>query len=104
MPSLKSIRTRIASVKNTQKITKAMKLVAAARLRKAQDAMSAARPYAKRLAEVIADISARSEAAGEEVTHPLLEQRPIAKARMVVITSDRGLAGGYNSNLLRKVE
>ena len=104
MPSLKAIRTRIASVKNTQKITKAMKLVSAARLRRAQDAMTAARPYAKRLAEVIADISARSEGAGAEVTHPLLSARPIVRARIVVVGSDRGLAGGYNSNLNRKVE
>lgn len=104
MPSLKAIRTRIASVKNTQKITKAMKLVSAARLRRAQDAMIAARPYAKRLAEVIADISARGKASGDETSHPLLSQRPIQRARIIVIGSDRGLAGGYNSNLNRKVE
>jgi F-type H+-transporting ATPase subunit gamma len=104
MPSLKAIRTRIASVKNTQKITKAMKLVAAARLRRSQDAMMAARPYATRLAEVIADISARSAAAGDDVTHPLLTQRPTTRARIVVVSSDRGLAGGYNSNLNRAVE
>ena len=102
MPSLKRIRTRIASVKNTQKITRAMKMIAAARLRKAQDAMTAARPYAKRLADVITDISARS--ADDGITHPLLEQRPVQRVRIIVISSDRGLAGGYNSNLLRKVE
>jgi F-type H+-transporting ATPase subunit gamma len=104
MPSLKAIRTRIASVKNTQKITKAMKLVAAARLRKAQDSMAAARPYAKRLAEVIADIGARSAAAGDDVSHPLLQQRPVERTRIVIVSSDRGLAGGYNSNLNRMVE
>lgn len=109
MPSLKAIRTRIASVKNTQKITKAMKLVSAARLRRAQDAMTAARPYAKRLAEVIADINARGKAAAggaddDQASHPLLTQRPIQRARIIVIGSDRGLAGGYNSNLNRKVE
>jgi F-type H+-transporting ATPase subunit gamma len=104
MPSLKAIRTRIASVKNTQKITKAMKLVSAARLRRAQDAMTAARPYAKRLAEVIADISARGKAAGDEASHPLLTQRPVQRTRIIVVGSDRGLAGGYNSNLNRKVE
>ena len=81
-----------------------MKLVSAARLRRAQDAMTAARPYAKRLAEVIADISARSKSSGDETSHPLLQQRPIQRARIIVIGSDRGLAGGYNSNLNRKVE
>ena len=97
MPSLKAIRTRIASVKNTQKITKAMKLVAAARLRRAQDNMSAARPYAKRVAEIIADISARSaggEGSGDELMHPLLKHRPVQRARVIVVSSDRGLAGG----------
>ena len=104
MPSLKAIRTRIASVKNTQKITKAMKLVAAARLRRAQDQMLAARPYAKRIAEIIADISARSAASGDDLMHPLLQARPIQKARIIVVSSDRGLAGGYNSNLNRYIE
>ena len=104
MPSLKAIRTRIASVKNTQKITKAMKLVAAARLRRAQDQMMAARPYAKRVAEVIADISTRGAASGEALTHPLLQERPVLRTRIIVISSDRGLAGGYNSNLNRLVE
>jgi F-type H+-transporting ATPase subunit gamma len=104
MPSLKAIRTRIASVKNTQKITKAMKLVAAARLRRAQDTMMAARPYAQRLAEVIADIAARSALAGEDLAHPLLTQRRVQRTRIVVVSSDRGLAGGYNSNLNRLVE
>jgi F-type H+-transporting ATPase subunit gamma len=105
MPSLKAIRTRIASVKNTQKITKALKLVAAARLRKSQDAVVAARPYAEKLRQVIADVSARLQAAGdEETTHPLLTQRPIKHVRLIVISSDRGLAGGFNSNLFRRVE
>lgn len=105
MPSLKAIRTRIASVKNTQKITKAMKLVAAARLRKAQDAIVAARPYANRLQEVIADVSARLQLeADDEAKHPLLTPRPIRVARLIVVNSDRGLAGGFNSNLSRRVE
>jgi F-type H+-transporting ATPase subunit gamma len=106
MPSLKAIRTRIASVKNTQKITKAMKLVAAARLRKAQDAMTAARPYAKRLDEVVADLAGRLAAAarGEEPDHPMLAHRDVKNLRVVVVGSDRGLAGGYNSNLNRAVE
>jgi F-type H+-transporting ATPase subunit gamma len=106
MPSLKAIRTRIASVKNTQKITKAMKLVAAARLRRAQDAIVAARPYAQRLNEVLADVTARLqlEAGDESSTHPLLVMRPIGVARIIVVNSDRGLAGGFNSNLSRRVE
>lgn len=106
MPSLKAIRTRIASVKNTQKITRAMKLVAAARLRRAQDAMTAARPYAKRLNDVVADLAGRSLAVArdEKPAHPLFEQRPVKTLRLIVVTSDRGLAGGYNSNLNRRVE
>lgn len=103
MPSLKGIRSRIHSVKNTQKITKAMKLVAASRLRRAQDAMNAQRPYAKRLRDVIVDIIARTEEAGETL-HPLLQPRPAKKLRMLIVTSDRGLAGGYNSNLGRNVD
>ena len=105
MPSLKAIRTRIASVKNTQKITKAMKLVAAARLRRAQDAIIAARPYATRLQEVIADVSARLQLdADDEAKHPLLTARPIKNVRIIIVNSDRGLAGGFNSNLSRRVE
>ncbi len=106
MPSLKAIRTRIASVKNTQKITKAMKLVAAARLRRAQDAMTAARPYAKRLEEVVADLAGRIAASAndEDPAHPMLAHRDVKTLRLVVVGSDRGLAGGYNSNLNRAVE
>ena len=104
MPSLKAIRIRIASVKNTQKITKAMKLVAAARLRKAQDTMLAARPYSKRVHEVVSDLAARIAAVDSEPPHPLLAKREVKKVRVVVVSSDRGLAGGYNSNLNRRVE
>lgn len=105
MPSLKAIRTRIASVKNTQKITRAMKLVAAARLRRAQDAIVAQRPYARHLGDIVADLTARiSEGANGEPAHPLLARRHVRKLRLVVVTSDRGLAGGFNSNLLRRVD
>jgi F-type H+-transporting ATPase subunit gamma len=105
MPSLKAIRTRIASVKNTQKITKAMKLVAAARLRRAQDAVVAARPYAQRLNEVLGDVTARLQLEADDASsHPLLVRRPIKTARVVIISADRGLAGGFNSNLARKLE
>jgi F-type H+-transporting ATPase subunit gamma len=105
MPSLKVIRTRIASVKNTQKITKAMKLVAAARLRRAQDSIVAARPYAQRLNEVLGDVTARLQLEADDASsHPLLVKRPIKTARIIIISADRGLAGGFNSNLARAVE
>ena len=100
MPSLKSIRTQIASKKSTQKITRAMKLVSAARLRGAQDAIVAARPYANALVEVIGQVAQR---AGAEA-HPLLERRAAARITLVPITSDRGLAGGFNANITRAVQ
>jgi F-type H+-transporting ATPase subunit gamma len=100
MPSLKAIRKRIGSVKNTQKITRAMKLVAAARLRRAQEAIVAARPYARALEDVIADLARR---AGTDV-HPLLERRDIKAVELIVISSDRGLAGAYNTNVNRAAE
>jgi F-type H+-transporting ATPase subunit gamma len=100
MPSLKSIRTQIASKKSTQKITRAMKLVSAARLRGAQDAIVAARPYANALVEVIGQVAAR---AGAEA-HPLLERRAPARMTLVLVTSDRGLAGGFNANIIRAAQ
>jgi F-type H+-transporting ATPase subunit gamma len=99
MPSLKAIRTRIASVKSTQKITRAMKLVSAARLRRAQDAIVAARPYANAVADAVAEVALR---AGNEA-HPLLEQRSPERIVIVTLTSDRGLAGGFNANVFRAV-
>jgi len=100
MPSLKAIRTRIQSVKNTQKITRALKLVAAARLRRAQENVSAARPYAVALEDVIAEVAAR---AGNDA-HPLLATRPMKRVEIVVLTADRGLAGAFNSNINRATE
>ena len=97
MPSLKNIRTQIASKKSTQKITRAMKLVAASRLRRAQDAIVAARPYANALGEAIAEVALR---AGAE-SHPLLERRSPERITLVLLTSDRGLAGGFNANVFR---
>src|ERR1700687_98726 len=99
MPSLKSIRTQIASKKSSQKITRAMKLVSAARLRRAQDAIVAARPYANALGAAVAEIALR--AGGD--AHPLLEVRTGNRVAMVVVTSDRGLAGGFNANIFRAV-
>ena len=100
MASLRDIRKRIRSVKNTRQITKAMKMVAAAKLRKAQDAIIAARPYAGMLDQIIADLSTRS--GGEELAHPMLTARPVRKVEVVLLTSDRGLAGGFNSNVIRR--
>ncbi len=101
MPSLKDIRKRIGSVKNTQKITRAMKLVAAAKLRRSQDAITAARPYAVELMNVIGDLAERTD----RDAHPLLQDRSDGKrAHLVVLTSDRGLAGAFNSSICRRVE
>jgi F-type H+-transporting ATPase subunit gamma len=97
MPSLKAIRNKIASTKATQKITRAMKLVAASRLRRAQDAIVAARPYANALGEAIAEVALR---AGTE-SHPLLDRRSPERITLVLLTSDRGLAGGFNANVFR---
>src|SRR6476620_3627931 len=91
MPSLKSIRTQIASKKSTQKITRAMKLVSAAKLRGAQDAITGARPYANALVEVIGQVALR-------------EHREPKRITLVPITSDRGLAGGFNANIVRAVQ
>jgi F-type H+-transporting ATPase subunit gamma len=100
MASLRDIRKRIRSVKNTRQITKAMKMVAAAKLRKAQDAIIAARPYAGMLDQIISDLATRS--GGEELAHPLLTARPVRRVEVVLLTSDRGLAGGFNSNVIRR--
>ncbi|WPB78129.1 ATP synthase F1 subunit gamma [Archangium violaceum] len=100
MASLRDIRKRIRSVKNTRQITKAMKMVSAAKLRKAQDAIIAARPYAQMLDQIISDLTTRS--GGEELAHPLLTSRPVRKVELLLLTSDRGLAGGFNSNVIRR--
>ena len=99
MPSLKDIRKRIASVKSTQQITKAMKMVAAAKLRRAQESIVSARPYADKMREVIGSLSLRVELD----RHPLLTRREVKKREILMITSDRGLCGGYNQNLIREV-
>ncbi len=100
MPNLKDLRKRISSVRSTQQITRAMKMVAAARLRRAQEAAERARPYAEKLTEmftaVVSDL--------EEGAHPLLARRDEKRIDVLVITADRGLCGGYNSNLLRLTE
>ena len=99
MANLRAIRKRISSVKSTQQITRAMKMVSAAKLRRAQDGINAARPYARRMREVIQAVAAR---AGEDA-HPLLASRESKKLALLVVTSDRGLCGSFNSGLTRAV-
>jgi F-type H+-transporting ATPase subunit gamma len=98
MPTLLDFRRRIRSVKNTQQITRAMKFVAAARLRRAQEAALAARPFARELARVLRSTMARIE----EPQHPLLAHRPEQNVLAIVLTGERGLAGAFNANILRK--
>jgi F-type H+-transporting ATPase subunit gamma len=100
MASLKSIKKRIVSVKNTRQITKAMKMVSAAKLRRAQENVVAARPYAKKLGQVLQNLSASLE--GD--LHPLLEKRDAKKLLLIVLTSDRGLCGGFNTNLCKAAD
>ncbi len=100
MPSLKDIKKRIGSVKNTQQITKAMKMVAAAKLRRAQEAAVAARPYAEKLQSVMSNLAAREEGDG----HVLLNQRGTGRALIVLMTADRGLCGGFNANVSKEAE
>jgi F-type H+-transporting ATPase subunit gamma len=97
MANLKAIRKRIGSVKNTQKITRAMKMVAAARLRRAQQAITELRPYAQKTLEVLSSVAARAGA--DEGVHPLLARREVKHVMLVVLTSDRGLAGAFNTNI-----
>lgn len=95
----REIRSRIKSVKNTQKITKAMQMVAAAKVRRAQDRVVQAKPYAEAIASMFKGIA--NQLSGGEYNSPLLAKRPLKRVLLVVVTSDRGLCGGYNSNLLR---
>ena len=97
MPALIDIRRRIRSVKSTQQITKAMKMVSAAKLRRAQDAMFAARPYARKMLEVLNSLAARAD----PDAHPLLVERGHDKVLLVVITADKGLCGAFNANIIR---
>ncbi|TRZ98989.1 MAG: ATP synthase F1 subunit gamma [Deltaproteobacteria bacterium] len=99
MANLRAIRKRVSSVKSTQQITRAMKMVSAAKLRRAQDAINAARPYARKMREVVTAVAGR---AGAEA-HPLLTAREAKKLALLVVTSDRGLCGSFNSGLTRAV-
>jgi F-type H+-transporting ATPase subunit gamma len=97
MPSLIDLRRRIRAVKNTQQITKAMKMVSAAKLRRAQDAMFAARPYARKMMEVLNSLATRAEPGA----HPLLQEHGDEKVLLVIVTADKGLCGGFNANIIR---
>lgn len=114
MPSLKGIRKRIASVKSTQKITRAMKMVAGARLARAQSRITALRPYAVKTQQMLAQVAARPrvEASGDDASaleaatpdHPYLAERPEQNVLVLVLTSDRGLCGGFNANVNKAAE
>jgi F-type H+-transporting ATPase subunit gamma len=101
MPSLIDIRRRVRSIRNTQQITKAMKMISAARLRKAQERALAARPYGRMLREMLANVAAAASQNPDAGGNPLLAVRPEKKILVVVVTADRGLAGGFNANLLK---
>src|SRR2546430_3644419 len=101
MATLRDIRRRIRSVESTQKITRAMKLVAESKLRRAQERILAARPYAGKMAELLGN-RGPSAGAHDEAPHPLLVQRAGPRRQVVIITADRGLAGAFNSNIVRR--
>jgi F-type H+-transporting ATPase subunit gamma len=97
---LRRIQRRIRSVRSTMKITRAMELIATSRIARAQQRVAAAQPYTQKMNEVIRNVAAASGG----ITHPLLETRPVRTAGVLVVTSDRGLAGAYNGNVLRLAE
>jgi F-type H+-transporting ATPase subunit gamma len=101
MPSLLDMRRRIKSVKNTQQITKAMKMVAAAKLKRAQDRVTASRPFATKMSEVLGELS--SKVAGE-FSHPLLDERGDEKYLIVLVSADKGLAGAFNANVIKATQ
>lgn len=101
MASLLDMRRRIKSVKNTQQITKAMKMVAAAKLKRAQDRVTAARPFAQKMSEVLGGLSAK---VADEFSHPLLEERGDEKYLIVLVSADKGLAGAFNANVIKATQ
>ena len=100
MASLRDLKKRISTVKNTRQITKAMKMVSASKLRKSQDALLAMRPYAYKITYILDSLKKRMEV----LEHPLLKRREIKKIRLLVVSSDRGLCGSYNSNIIKAAE
>src|SRR5689334_3689719 len=101
MASLLDMRRRIKSVKNTQQITKAMKMVAAAKLKRAQDRVTASRPYAVKMTDVLSGLSAK---VADEFSHPLLDARGDEKYLIVLISADKGLAGAFNANVIKATQ
>src|SRR3954454_24957374 len=101
MASLLDMRRRIKSVKNTQQITKAMKMVAAAKLKRAQDRVTASRPFAKKMSEVLGGLSGE---VADEFSHPLLDERGDEKYLVVLISADKGLAGAFNANVIKATQ
>ena len=101
MASLLDMRRRIKSVKNTQQITKAMKMVAAAKLKRAQDRVTASRPFAKKMSAVLGGLSSK---VADEFSHPLLTQRGDQRYLVVLVTADKGLAGGFNANVIKATQ
>ncbi len=104
MPSLIDIRRRIRSVKNTQQITKAMKMVSAAKLRRAQERAVASRPYAEMMRRVLSNVAAAAAGSEAAAQLPLLQRREEKRIQLIVVSSDRGLAGAFNANLFRRVQ
>ena len=101
MANLLDIRRRIKSVKNTQQITKAMKMVSAAKLKRAQERAVSARPFAVKMAEVLTDLASQ---AGEDFTHPFIDARGDERYLLVLVTADKGLAGAFNANLVKAAQ
>src|SRR5712691_1202408 len=101
MPNLLDIRRRLKSVKNTQQITKAMKMVSAAKLKRAQERVITARPFANKMAEVLGDLASRTD---EDFHHPLLDVRGDDRYLIVLVTADKGLCGAFNTNLIKAAQ
>src|SRR5580698_4429282 len=101
MANVLDLRRRIRSVRNTRQITKAMKMVSAAKLRRAQERAIAARPYGAMLQQILANVAEAAAQSAEGDSHPLLAVRPEKRILLIVVTADRGLAGGFNSNLIK---
>ena len=101
MPTLREVKKRIRTVISTRRITKAMEMVAAAKLRRAQQRVEQAKPYAKKLDEMLSHLAAGSTT---EIAHPYFEERPVKNRTLVIVVSDRGLCGSFNSNMLRMTD
>lgn len=103
MATVREIKRHIRSVKNIEQVTRAMQMVAASKMRRAQDQVRTSRPYSQHAWILLEHLASHVRQAGDEEQHPLLQARPVEAVGLVVVTSDRGLAGGYNTNLLRQV-